>query len=132
MALVSGTRLHLRSWRFFVPFVVYAQRAARQARRSEGNLGVELHRDSRAGYWTCTVWRDEASMRAFMMTGAHADAMRHFQRWADEAYVVQWTQGSTEMPSWREVSQRMKTVGRRTNLRFPSHAHEHFEVPDLS
>ena len=131
MVFVSGTRLHLRSWRYFLPFVISSQRAARQARSSNGNLGVKLHRDSHGGYWTCTLWRDQDAMRSFMMAGVHAKAMRNVQKWADESSVVHWTQESTDMPSWNEVSRRMKAEGRKTNLRFPSPAHETFEVPVL-
>jgi len=131
MGFVSGTRLHLRSWRFFPPFFLYAQRSARQARMADGNLQVDLHRDRQAGYWTRTLWRDEAAMRAFMMSGAHAAAMRQLQSWADESCVVHWIQESAETPSWLEVSRRMKAEGRTTKLRYPSRAHENFEVPEL-
>ena len=131
MVFVSGTRLHLRSWRYVLPFALYAQRAARQARKSAGNLGVALHRDTFGGYWTCTLWRHEAAMRAYMMAGAHAKAMRYVQKWADAAFVVHWTQDNSQMPSWREVSRHMKREGRKTNLRLPSKAHENFEVPEL-
>ena len=131
MVFVSGTRLHLRSWRFFLLFVSLSQRAANQARRAEGNLHVDLTRDTQFGFWTRTLWRDEAAMRAFMVSGAHAKAMRRNPNWADEAYVVHWTQESSDVPSWSEVSRRMKAEGRRLRLRYPSTAHERFEVPDL-
>lgn len=131
MAFLSGTRLHLRSWRYFLSFFIHSQRSARQARASDGNLRVELHRDSHAGYWTCTLWLDEAAMRAFMMSGAHATAMRNMQKWTDEAYVVHWTQDSSETPSWAEISRRMNAEGRTTKLRHPSRAHDRFEVPEL-
>lgn len=131
MVFVSGTRLHLRAWRFFVPFFLASQRAARQARAAEGNLHVDLHRDRQAGYWTRTLWRDEAAMRAFMMSGVHAAAMRHNLDWSDESYVVHWTQESSDVPSWAEVSRRMKAEGRQVKLRYPSEAHKRFEVPEL-
>jgi quinol monooxygenase YgiN len=131
MVFVSGTRLHLRSWRFFLPFILHTQRAARQARGAEGNLHMDLYRDRQFGFWTRTLWRDEAAMRAFMMSGAHAKAMRRHLNWADESYVVHWTQESSDVPSWAEVSRRMKVEGRATRLRHPSHAHERFEVPEL-
>jgi hypothetical protein len=70
-------------------------------------------------------------MRAFMMSGAHAKAMRHMRKWADEAYVVHWMQESAEVPSWPDVSRRMKAEGRTTKLRYASQAHENFDVPEL-
>ncbi len=69
MVFISGTRIHLRAWRFFPRFFLYAQRSTRQARLAEGNLQVDLHRDPMAGFWTRSLWRDEAAMRAFMMSG---------------------------------------------------------------
>ena len=131
MVFVSGTRLHLRSWRFLLPFVFLSQRAASQARAAEGNLHVDLYRDRQFGFWTRTLWRDEAAMRAFMTSGAHAKAMRRNPNWADEACVVHWTQESLDVPAWSEISRRMKAEGRRVKLRYPSEAHERFEVPEL-
>ena len=131
MVFISGTRIHLRAWRFFPRFFLYAQRSTRQARLAEGNLQVDLHRDPMAGFWTRSLWRDEAAMRAFMMSGDHAKAMRHIQNWADESCVVHWAQESTESPSWPKLSRRMKAEGRTTKLRHPSQAHENFEVPEL-
>lgn len=130
MVFVSGTRLHLRSWRFFPPFFLHANRSASQARAAEGNLRVKLHRDRQAGFWTCTLWRDEAAMRAFMMSGAHAKSMRHFANWADEACVVHWMQDTEQMPLWAELSRRMKAEGRASKLGYPSQAHERFAFPD--
>ena len=56
MFFVSGTRLHLRSWRLFLPFFIYSQRSARQARGADGNLHTDLQRDRQAGFWTRTLW----------------------------------------------------------------------------
>ena len=131
MVFVSGTRLHLRSWRFFLPFVVWSQLAANQARAADGNLHTDLYRDRWGGYWTRTLWRDEAAMRAFMTSGAHSKAMRRHLNWADESYVVHWVQDELDVPSWAEVSRRMKGEGRRLRLCYPSVAHESFEVPEL-
>lgn len=130
MVFVSGTRLHLRSWRFFLPFVYHSQRAAVQARAAEGNLHTDLYRDRWGGYWTRTLWRDEAAMRAFMMSGAHAKAMGRHLDWADEAHVVHWTQESADVPSWAEISRRLKAEGRQVRLRSPSDAHKRFEFPE--
>ena len=41
MAIISVTRLRLRSLRFFPGFLWYTRRSIRQAKRTPGNLGVE-------------------------------------------------------------------------------------------
>jgi hypothetical protein len=132
MVFVSATRLHLRSWWYFPRFGYYAWRSAAQARKADGNLHVGLNGDSKGGHWTCTIWRDEAAMRAFMMSGAHAKAMPHLMEMADESFVVHWTQESAAPPSWPEISSRMKELGRASRLRHPSAAHERFEVAQFS
>lgn len=70
-------------------------------------------------------------MRAFMMSGAHGKVMPHLIDWADEACVVHWTQETAEPPSWQEISRRMRTEGRRSRVRYPSQAHERFEIPEF-
>jgi heme-degrading monooxygenase HmoA len=75
MPFVSITRLRLRSWRFVPGFLWHALLSGRQARSAPGNLAALTLRDANLTFWTCTVWQDEAAMRAFMTSGAHRDAM---------------------------------------------------------
>ncbi len=63
VAIVSITRLRVRSWRYLVPFLVYAFRSARQARQSQGNVATSLLRDSDSTFWTRTVWATESAMK---------------------------------------------------------------------
>jgi quinol monooxygenase YgiN len=103
-------------------------RSARQARKAQGNLGVELLRDANNAYWTRTAWKDEAAMRAFMMAAPHRDAMGKLATWCCEASVVHWTQDSAELPDWREGHRRMLASGRRSRLKNPSPEHEAFQI----
>lgn len=132
MVFVSATRLHLRSWRHLPRFGYYAWRSAAQARAADGNLHVGLNGDSKGGQWTCTIWRDEAAMRAFMLSGPHAKAMPYLVKMADESFVAHWTQETAEPPPWPEISRRMKETGRASRLRYPSQAHNNFDVPQFS
>jgi len=52
----------------------HTMRSLWQARRSPGNLGVKLTLLDGC-YHTLSVWLDEASMRAYVRTGAHRRAM---------------------------------------------------------
>jgi len=128
MIFVSVTRLRLRSVWLLPRFVLWAQRCARQARRSAGNIEVQLLRDANLAFWTKTAWKDEDSMRDFMLNGTHREAMSKMTLWCDEAAVVHWTQESATLPDWLEAHRRLTTEGRPSRLRRASPAHEKFEV----
>jgi hypothetical protein len=128
---VSITRLRLRSPRFLLPFIAYALLSERQARRAAGNLAADVTRDSHGAYWTRTVWRDNQSMRAFMMSGMHRRAMPKLLDWCDEAALVHWEQDSATPPDWQEAHHRLVTQGRQSKVRHPSPEQEtlHFPAP---
>ena len=129
MPFVSITRLHLRSWRYLPAFFIQSFRSARQAKSAPGNLSVGLLRDRHRGFWTCTLWRDEPAMRAFMRAGAHGDVMRHLLEWCDEAAVVHWTDDALEPPSWTLAHQRLQRDGRPSRVDHPSPAQRRFDIP---
>jgi len=130
MALVSITRLRLRSWRFLPMFVWYVLRSARQATRAEGNLAAKLLRERRNTFWTSTIWTGEVAMKKFMTSGAHGKAMRKLAEWCDEAAVVHWTQESAVSPSWPEAYQRLQKDGRRSKVNHPSSGHLAYEISE--
>lgn len=94
MTLISVTRLRIRSIRFLPMFIWDSIKSDKQAKRASGNLGSTLRAQSTTVFWTLTAWEDEASMRAFMRSGAHREAMPKLQNWCDEASVVHWHQDS--------------------------------------
>jgi hypothetical protein len=129
MALISVTRLRLRSWRFFPAFVFYASRSSRQAQQSSGNLGVRVMKEGGGRtFWTCTAWTNEDSMKAFMTTSPHLEAMKKLARWCNEASVVHWTQSEPTFPNWAEAYRKLKAEGRRSKVMHPSKAHEAGEI----
>jgi heme-degrading monooxygenase HmoA len=121
MSLVSVTRLRLRATRYFLPFAWHAFRSALQARHADGALSVATRR-AEGSHWTLTVWRDKAAMRAFMLGGAHRDAMPRLQDWCDEAAVAHWEQDGAIAPAWREAERRLAAEGRLSAVKFPSPA----------
>jgi hypothetical protein len=127
--IVSITRLHLRSARFLLPFLLYALRSTRQSKRSPGNVATDVWRDPHGGYWTRTVWADEAAMRAFMMSGTHRKAMPKLLDWCDAAALVRWEQESATLPSWEEAHHRLVTQGRPSKVRHPSAVHQSLDYP---
>jgi heme-degrading monooxygenase HmoA len=128
MALISITRLRVRSFRYLPGFIFYALLSARQAKRALGNLGVGLLRDADRTFWTRTAWRDEAAMEAFMVAKPHRSAMAKLVEWCNEASVVHWTQESPDLPNWHEAHRKMVAEGRRSRVRHPSRAHETYSI----
>ena len=123
MALISVTRLRLRSLRYFPPFVWYALTSARQAQRARGFLDGLLAGEKIRAFWTITAWSDEAAMRAYRNTDAHRRAMPKLLNWCDEASVVHWQQDDPDLPDMREASRRMVAEGRPSKVNHPSPAH---------
>jgi len=128
MAIVSITRLRVRSWQYLVPFLFYALRSALQAKYSQGNVATSLLRDSDSTFWTRTVWTTESAMKDFMLAGAHRQAMRKLLEWCDEASLVHWEQQDEREPNWSEAHQKLQEQGRRSKVNHPSPAHESFQI----
>jgi hypothetical protein len=129
MAFVSVTRLRVRSWRYLLPFLFYAMRSSRQAKAAEGNLHVGLLSDARSTFWTRTVWTTEAAMKSFMLAGPHREAMPRLMNWCDEAAVAHWVQDTEQPPEWDQAHARLLREGRLSKVRYPSPAHEKFDLP---
>lgn len=123
MTFVSVTRLRIRSLWFMPGFALHAVNSLRQCKRASGFLNGSLLPDRKLTFWTMTLWRDQAAMRAYMTGGAHLKAMPKLQHWCDEASVVHWTQDEVAPPSWEEADRKMRMQGRPSKVRHPSAAH---------
>lgn len=123
MALVSVTRLRLRSPFYFPLFLIHAITSFEQAKKAAGNLGVQTRQQAGKTFWTLSVWEDEAAMRNYMMSGAHRQAMPKLMKWCDEASVAHWHQASTEMPGWQEAEEQIRNSGRLSRVNHPSSDH---------
>lgn len=129
MALVSATRLRVRSPWTLPAFFLHALRSGRQARHAPGSLAVAVLNDRHRTYWTCSVWTDVDAMRRFMGSGAHRASMRRLAGWCDEASVVHWEQATPVLPDWQEVHRRMQQDGRPSRVERPSPDHLAWRVP---
>lgn len=123
MAFISVTRLRLRSIFYLPAFFWHAIPSMSQAKRATGNLQTITRQQGATVFWTLTVWEDEASMRAYMTSGAHRQAMPKIAQWCDAASVVHWQQDSPTLPTWETAVQRMQQSGRLTPLPHPSAVH---------
>ena len=104
-------------------------RSKAQAQRAPGNLAVDVLNDTRFAEWTRSAWKDEASMRAFMLSGAHRKAMPVMQDIVDEAATVHWEQEGTELPTWPKAHKRLVESGRFTKIKHPSVDHTAGRIP---
>lgn len=131
MIFVSLTRLRIRSLRFLPAFALHTLRAKQQVRKSPGFQRGALLVDRQWTFWTLTAWDSPESMRQYMISGAHKEAMPHLLEWCDEASVVHWEQADTAFPSWEEAHRQMISGGRASKVRKPSpeHATLNFPVP---
>ena len=70
-----------------------------------------------------TAWDSPESMRQFMTSGSHKQAMPHLLHWCNEASVAHWTQPEATLPSWIEADKRMRETGRISKVLHPSPQH---------
>ncbi|ODP38677.1 DUF3291 domain-containing protein [Sphingomonas turrisvirgatae] len=123
MAFISITRLRVRSLRFMPAFFFHTIRTQRQVCRADGFLDGALLADRKHTYWTMTLWRDAAAMRAYMTSGAHLKAMPKLLHWCDEASIVHWETPDARLPDWQEADTRMRKQGRASKVRHPGPHH---------
>lgn len=124
MVLLSVTRLRLRSARFLLPFGWYTVRSAIQAKRSSGNLGLNVRKTSGFTFWTLTMWESDHALRAFRIAQPHGRAMRKLPYWCDEASYAHWEQESRELPPWERATAKLSASGRLSKVLYPSADHE--------
>lgn len=130
MVLVSVTRLHLKSPRYFPAFLWHTALSSWQIINTPGFLGGKLTSDKQGGAWTVSLWEDESAMRQYRNSGAHRQAMRYLPRWCDEASVVHWKQEHTRLPDAIAVHRRMESEGHFTKVLHPSLAHQKRQIPE--
>lgn len=123
MIFVSLTRLRVRSFRFVPFFALYARRSLGQVKKASGFQNGALLADRNWTFWTMTAWDSQESMRQFMTSGFHKQAMPHLLHWCDEASVAHWTQPEATLPSWIEADKRMRETGRISKVLHPSPQH---------
>jgi hypothetical protein len=129
MALISVTRLRVRSFIYLPQFLRDTFKSMRQAEHSLGFLGGRLLVNAKNVFWTITAWKDEVAMNAYRTAGAHRSAMPKLLNWCDEAAVVHWNQESPELPSWQDAYRLMVKDGKLSKVNYPSPAQALHRIP---
>ncbi|OYY67765.1 hypothetical protein [Sphingomonas sp. 28-63-12] len=96
---VSITGLRLNGPLHAARFWWHALRSMAQAQSAAGNLRAEARAINGVQH-TLTVWTDRAAMRRFMVSGAHAKAMRAFPAIATGSTFGYESDG---VPDWSAV-----------------------------
>ena len=120
---VSLTRLRIRSPWLLPAFFLYAMRSESQVRSAAGFRAGALLPDHKRTFWTMTLWDNADSMRAFMTSGAHMQAMPKLLHWCDQASVAHWQTDEDTLPSWEDAAQRMRLQGRASKVLHPASGH---------
>jgi hypothetical protein len=118
--LVSVTRLRLRSIWYLVPFIVWATRSSKQALNTPGCLAMDTRKTRGLTFWTRSLWKDDASLKSFMINAPHRKAMPKLYAWCDEAAIGRWTAESDTLPNWDEAERRLASEGRLSRVKVPS------------
>lgn len=108
--IASVTELNLKNFWSLFYFVPHAIRSKRQADKADGLISISIKPEGFLVQRTLTVWQDETSMKNYVRSGWHLDAMKAFPKMANKSYVV--TFDVEEEPSWEEAIQQLRTRGR--------------------
>ena len=98
---VSITGLRIKSIFHYPQFFWLATASMTQAQGSEGLIRADA-RMIDGVHHTLSIWKDEQSMRAFLLTGAHKQALQAFRRIATGKTLGYLT---TTPPDWSEVNE---------------------------
>jgi len=118
--LISVTRLRLRSAWYLLPFMLWASRSSKQAANTPGCLAIDARKTRGLTFWTRSLWKDEPSLKSFMIAAPHRKAMPKLYGWCDEAAIGRWETQSAILPSWEEAERRIVSDGRLSRVKAPS------------
>jgi hypothetical protein len=104
-----ATFLPLKSWLYIIPFMRMTSKVLKQAKETEGMVRYGVKGDfPKRHFWTFSIWKDEDSLRRFVMAEPHATAIKNFAKWAGEgAAFMEWT-SPDDLVDWPETIERLK------------------------
>lgn len=99
---VSVTGLKLKSFFYLPKFMSYAGPAMKQASAAEGNISASGNYVNGVHH-TMSVWKDRKSMTRFMVSGAHAKAMKATNAFAAPGETKVYGYETDKVPTWDEA-----------------------------
>ncbi|MFN0204651.1 MAG: DUF3291 domain-containing protein [Bacteroidia bacterium] len=107
--IITITSIRLRSlWQFF-KLSWNGLQITRQMQQQKGFIRMK---NTGLGYmhYTLSAWESEADMKAFMRSGAHAEAMKESANIATE--LATYTYEGDTLPEWKEAKQVIAEKGK--------------------
>ena len=126
---ISITRLRLRSWLFLPIFFIRANQCVKQATQSAGFVEGATLGGSGLIFWTVTLWRDAAAMKAYRGSGAHRDVMPRFANWCSEGATANYETEEASIPTPAEMHKTLIARGRPSPVKHPTPNHESMSFP---
>jgi quinol monooxygenase YgiN len=109
--VIVVTRLRLKDPSLLDEFFNAAVALFEQATSSEGNLGADALAEANNTWWSCSAWRDRASMRSYVDTEPHRTTRARLDDWCDEATFGDWEQDESSLPDWQTAYRRLVDDG---------------------
>ena len=129
MAVIVVTRLRLKEAGLLDEFFTNAVAAIEQAKKADGNLGVDALADAANVWWTVSAWQERRQMQTYVGSDPHRSITRLLDHFCDEATFVDWEQASAELPDWQKNWQHLTADGQVAELSQPSAAHQARDFP---
>ena len=103
------TFLPLQSWRYMIPFQLMTSRVLKQIKQHEGVVNYAVKANFiKKHFWTFSIWKDNNSLRQFVLSEPHATAVKKFNEWAGEGSAfVEWSSQSEQI-DWRDAFKRLE------------------------
>lgn len=76
-----------------IPFQLLTLKVLKQIKQTKGVINYAVKADfPRKHFWTASVWKDQHSLKSFMIAEPHATAVKKFSEWSgDGSAFVEWT-----------------------------------------
>ena len=104
-----ATFLPLKSWKYMIPFQLMTSKVLKQVKEANAVMNYAVKADfPKKHFWTLSIWKDQDSLRHFVMAEPHATAIKKFTEWAGEGSAfVEWT-SSSDTIDWTVAMERLE------------------------
>lgn len=104
-----ATFLPLKSWRYMIPFQLMTSKVLKQIKLSKGVVNYAVKADfPRKHFWTLSIWKDQDSLRRFVIAEPNTTAVKKFTEWSgNDSAFVEWTSQSDAI-DWVEALKKLQ------------------------